>query len=75
MVKTGITKQEEIRNFLKGLIGIPMLFDGNSLCPECLHKAMDIYGKTWFCKNCDGRFPATVLIDKWGARWMQLNDA
>ncbi len=64
-----------IRESLQGLIGIPMIFDGNSLCPECLWKAMDVYGGTWFCKNCDSRFPATVVMDKWGERWLKLNDA
>ena len=66
--------REDIQKYLAGLIGIPMIFDGNSLCPECLCKAMDLYGSTWFCKACDRRFPATVVIDRWGARWLALND-
>ena len=69
--------REEIRDkafkYLKGLIGIPMIFDGNCLCPECLHYAMNIYGGIWFCKVCDGRFPATIVVDKWGERWLALN--
>lgn len=67
--------RKKAKEFLAGLIGIPMIFDGNCLCPECLHYAMDIYGGTWFCKKCDGRFPATVVIDRWGERWLMLNDA
>ena len=63
-----------IKEYLAGLLGIPMLFDGNSLCPECLWKAMDIYGSTYFCKHCDSRFPATINIDKYGRRWLELND-
>jgi len=70
-----MSKQEAIREYLAGLIGIPMIFDGNSLCPECLHRSMDIYGGTWYCRNCDSRFPATPIIDKWGERWLKLNDA
>ena len=74
-----MTKQEEIRKglraFLSGLISIPMIFDGSSLCPECFYKAMDIYGGTYFCKNCDSRFPATCIVDKWGERWLKFNDA
>lgn len=73
-----MTKQEEIREgiekFLAGLIGIPMLFDGNVLCPECLRHSMDIFGGTYFCKSCNSRFPATPIIDKWGERWLKLND-
>lgn len=65
---------EKIRAYLAGLIGIPMIFDGNVLCPECLRKAMDITGSTYFCKHCGRTFPATVLIDKWGRRWLKLND-
>ena len=67
--------EKQIKEYLLGLIGIPLIFDGNSLCPDCLHKAMDVYGKTWYCKACGQRFPATVLIDKWGWRWLKLNDA
>lgn len=65
----------KIKEYLAGLIGIPMIFDGNSLCPECLHFAMDVYGGRWFCKVCNSRFPATVLVDRWGERWLKLNDA
>ncbi len=64
----------KVEEYLAGLIGIPMIFDGNSLCPDCLKFAMDIYGGTWFCKACGARFPATVLVDKWGSRWLRLND-
>ena len=67
--------KEVVGEFLAGLIGIPILFDGNSLCPECLHRSMDIYGSTWYCKDCDSRFPATVIVDKYGARWLLLNDS
>ena len=70
----GRSKMTNIKEYLAGLIGIPMIFDGNSLCPECLWKAMDIYGQTYFCKHCDSRFPATCIIDKWGERWLTLND-
>jgi len=66
--------REEIKGFLSGLIGIPMLFDGNSLCPECLWHAMEIRGGTYFCKHCNGKFPATPVVDKWGQRWLNLND-
>lgn len=64
-----------IKEYLAGLIGIPMLFDGNVLCPECLHHAMDISGGTYFCKACGQRFPATCVVDKWGERWLVLNEA
>jgi len=66
--------KEKAKEYLRGLIGIPMLFDGNVLCPECFWMAMDIYGGTYYCKHCDKRFPATVVIDKWGQRWLKLND-
>lgn len=64
-----------IKEYLAGLIGIPILFSGNSLCPECLCRAMDIYGGTYFCKACGGRFPATIVVDRWGEKWLRLNDA
>ncbi len=67
--------RKELREYLRGLIGIPMLFDGNSLCPECFWKAMDIGGGTYFCKHCGETFPATPIVDKWGQRWLTLNDA
>ncbi|KKL63823.1 hypothetical protein LCGC14_2171280 [marine sediment metagenome] len=70
-----MAKREAIKEYLKGLIGVPMLFDGNSLCPECLHHAMDIFGGTYFCKSCGRQFPATPIVDKWGERWLKLNDA
>lgn len=63
----------ELKEFLAGLIGIPMIFDGNVLCPECFWKAMDIYGHTYFCKHCGGEYPATIVVDKWGRRWLALN--
>ena len=65
---------DKAKKYLAGLIGIPMVFGGNSLCPECFYFAMDIYGHTWYCKNCDCRFPGTVYVDKWGQRWLDLND-
>ncbi|KKN06249.1 hypothetical protein LCGC14_1079100 [marine sediment metagenome] len=74
MAESVKTQMDSIRECLKGLIGIPMIFDGNSLCPECLRKSMDIYGGTFFCRNCGSRFPATVFADKWGERWLKLND-
>ena len=64
-----------IHEYLAGLIGIPMLFDGNSLCPECLSPAMDIYGGNYYCKNCGMTFPATCVVDKYGERWLKLNDS
>ena len=67
--------REIIKEFLAGLIGIPMLFDGNVLCPECLHHSMDIAGKMYYCKNCNRRFLATVNIDEYGKRWLLLNDS
>ncbi len=66
--------RDKVEEYLAGLIGIPMIFDGNSLCPKCLWFVMDIYGGTWYCKNCDARFPATIVVDKWGERWLKLND-
>ncbi len=42
-----MTNQEVIKEYLKGIIGIPLIFDGNCLCPECLKFAMDVYGGTW----------------------------
>ncbi len=67
-------KTQQIKECMAGLIGIPILFDGNSLCPECLWHAMDIYGHTYFCKHCSKTFPATTVIDKWGQRWLDIND-
>jgi len=64
-----------IKEYLSGLIGIPMLFDGNALCPECLWRAMEIIGHEYFCKHCNKTYPATVIIDKWGERWLKLNDS
>ncbi len=68
-----VIKSERVAEYLRGLIGIPMIFDGNCLCPGCLRYAMDIYGGTWFCKACGDRFPATVVVDRWGQRWLNLN--
>lgn len=73
-----ITEQERIRekarDYLKGLIGIPLIFDGNVLCPECFHFAMGICGAIYFCKVCGGRFPGTIMVDKWGQRWLNLHN-
>ena len=61
-----------MHSYFDGLIGIPLIFDGNSLCPECLWRAMNVYGSTWFCGNCGRRFPGTVVLDKWGERWLNI---
>ena len=52
-----------------------MVFEGNSLCPECLHWAMNLAGRTWTCYRCGRKYPATVVADKWGLRWLGVNDA
>ena len=70
-----VNKFAKIREYLAGLIGVPMLFDGNSLCPECFCRAMDVRGGEYFCKACEAVFPATCVVDRWGQRWLNLNDA
>lgn len=66
---------EVVKEYLGGLIGIPMIFDGNCLCPECLHLAMNVCGGNWICRHCKGVFPATLIVDRWGKRWLKLMDS
>lgn len=64
--------EAEIKEYLAGLIGIPLVFDGNNLCPSCLRYAMNVMGGTWICDNCHSTFPGTIVVDKWGQRWLNL---
>ena len=52
-----------------------MVFEGNSLCPECLYWAMNLSGPTWTCGHCGRTFPATVVLNRWNERWLRANDA
>lgn len=65
--------KKRIKKYLAGLIGIPLIFNGNNLCPDCLRFSMNVMGGTWICGNCHHHFPGTVYVDKWGDRWLKLN--
>ena len=70
-----LTKEGEkkVREYLAGIIGIPLIFSGNNLCPECLHYSKNVMGGTWICEHCHSHFPGTIYVDKWGDRWLGLN--
>ena len=60
--------------FLGPVYRLPMLFDGNSLCPGCVWRAMNVAGGWWVCWHCGFSCRATVLLDTQGARWLKLVD-
>jgi len=54
---------------------LPMIFDGNSLCPNCLWLAMNIIGGLWVCEHCGFWCVATVVLDSQGEKWLKIQEA
>lgn len=65
--------KQAVKELLGEVIELPMVFDGNSLCPECLWKAMNIMGHRWICEHCHFRCRTTVVCTIQGNHWLKLN--
>jgi len=64
-----------VRELLGKIEALPMIFDGNSLCAECLWKAMEVAGGSWICSHCAFICRATPIVDKQGEHWLNLNNS
>lgn len=61
-----------IKEYLGDVKALPMIFDPQCLCPECLWMGMVVHGNRWECPQCGFSCRATIVIDETGARWMRL---
>lgn len=61
-----------IKEYLGEVVSLPMIFDPQCLCPECLWLGMKVHGNMWECPQCHFYCRATVVVDHTGLKWLNL---